>query len=147
MGQYRFSSAMQVRLSQSYLHIHLNLKFWISEDIRAAFHENLNAFICLYWKMRILRSKSVDFGVILNDFIVNYDVLCDFRCLRESSRSGLRRSGTKNRQNENLFRWLCGRCAGKPVETIRSNIKTNLSWAALEKLKFYVSEGLRGEFA
>ena len=50
--------------------------------------------------MRILRSKIADLGVILSDFLVNYDVSRDFQGVRESARKAPRRSDTQNGEND-----------------------------------------------
>ena len=95
----------------------------------ANFQKILLIFVFFLWKICILRSKIADFGVILSDFIVNYDILADFQGLMESAWRAPRRSDTQNCQNEAIFK--------------RKHI---WSWAGLENLKFWVCEGIRSEF-
>ena len=75
-------------------------------------------FCWFFVKNTHFTTKNSWFRVIFSDFRVNYDVFCDFRCLRESARRALRRSGAQNGQNEAFFK--------------RKHIQ---SWAGLQKLK------------
>ena len=78
-------------------------KSWNSMFRRVS-EENLRKIpmilVFFLWKMSILRSKIADFGVILSDFLVNYDVSRDFQGVRESARRAPRRSGIQNVQND-----------------------------------------------